>query len=79
MQMVVSFTGWRGNEENLAEETPRLPVVGRKGTGGEQVRPGKPKFRPGGLPSCKLLAPWVWSLELEERMELTVELDSVVP
>jgi hypothetical protein len=29
------------------------------------------------LQSCKLHAPWVWSLEPEERMELMVELDGV--
>lgn len=59
------------------EETQRLPVMERKGTEGEQVRRGKPRFNPGCLQFCKFHAPWVWSLEIEERLELMVELDSI--
>jgi len=59
------------------EETSWLPVMGRKDTEGEQVRRREPKFPPRFLQSCKSQAPWVWSLELEERMELMADLDSV--
>lgn len=59
--MVGSFPGWRGNDEDFVEEVLRLPVVGRMGTEGEQVRRGKPRFSPGCLRPCKLHAPCVES------------------